>query len=258
VKPVSRDAAPTFVCDLLQKKAAKKKETSSSSPSRALGSELRDDLSARTIAKALGQTTGFLYHHWGSLDGFLFEVSGIGWKRLVDSLVRGYESTKDPRQIIHAYIDFAAEYPVLYWLLAERPLSMDVVRATLEQGKALPSYDAFVTYFQLMAQAVPGVTLGRVRAMHAAAHGLASQLLSDRLASMPDALEKDDRAIARDIIEDIAEVFFTLPPRAKAAAATTSSATPRQTPARDRKAASPRRRQSSDRRSKTSPKASKK
>lgn len=240
MKPVSRDAAPTFVCDLLQKKSAKKKE-------RVLGSELRDDLSARTIAKALGQTTGFLYHHWGSLDGFLFEVSGIGWKRLVDSLVRAYESTKDPRRIVHAYIDFAAEYPVLYWLLAERPLSMDVVRATLAEGKALPSYEAFVTYFQLMARAAPGATIGRVRAMHAAAHGLASQLLSDRLASMPDALEKDERTIAREIIEEIADAFFT-----------TSSTTPRQPLARDRTKAAPPRRQRSSRRTKTSPRASKK
>ena len=89
----------------------------------------REDLSARSVAKALGQTTGFLYHHWGSFDAFLFEVSGLGWQRLVDALVRAYAKQEAPRDVLHAYVEFAAEHPVLYWLLAERTLAPDVTRA---------------------------------------------------------------------------------------------------------------------------------
>ncbi len=46
----------------------------------------RDDLTARKIAAFLGQTTMVLYHHFGSLDGFLIRVDGLGWRRLAERL----------------------------------------------------------------------------------------------------------------------------------------------------------------------------
>ena len=215
MRSVSRQEAPAFVCDLLQRRAE-------------LG---REDLSARSVAKALGQTTGFLYHHWGSFDAFLFEVSGLGWQRLVDALVRAYERRAAPRDVLHAYVEFAAEHPVLYWLLAERPLAPDITRATLEGGAALPSFKAWQALFALISRAEPGITLAGARAVHAAAHGVASQLLSHRIGSMPDALTAGERAIARDITDAIADRYFTA-----------RSPSPR-SPARDPKAGSlPRRR----------------
>ena len=143
VRSISRQDAPAFVCDLLQRGAV-------------LG---REDLSARSVAKALGQTTGFLYHHWGSFDAFLFEVSGLGWQRLVDALVRAYAKLEAPRDVLHAYVEFAAEHPVLYWLLAERTLAPDVTRAMLEGGAALPSFKAWQAILALMSRAEPGITL---------------------------------------------------------------------------------------------------
>ena len=175
---ITRQDAPGFVCDLLQKRAG-------------LG---REDLSARSVARALGQTTGFLYHHWGSFDAFLIEVSGLGWQRLVDALVRAYDKRAEPRDVLHAYLEFAAESPVLYWLLAERPLAPDITRATLERGAALPSFKAWQAIFALISRAEPGITLAGARAVHAAVHGVASQLLSHRLGSMPDALTAGERA----------------------------------------------------------------
>jgi AcrR family transcriptional regulator len=219
VRSISRQDAPAFVCNLLQKGAV-------------LG---REDLSARTVAKALGQTTGFLYHHWGSFDAFLFEVTGVGWQRLVDALVHAYEKRAAPRDVLHAYVDFAAEHPVLYWLLAERPLAPDVMRATLEGGAALPSYRAWQAIFTLMSRAEPGITIAGARAMHAALHGVASQLLSHRLGSMPDALTAGERAIARDITDAIADRYFT------------ARSPARRSPDRDPKADSPPRRRTTRR-----------
>jgi len=217
LKSVSRVDAPAVICNRLQRRSLKNRDPL----------VLREELSARAIAKALGQTTGFLYHHWGSLDAFLFEVSGLGWQRLVESVVRAYDVDRDARAIVHSYIDFAADNPVLYWLLAERPLSMSIVRSTLKRGATLPSFKAFVTYFELLSRAEPGVTLTRARAMHAAAHGIASQLLSNRLGSTPDALEKGERALAREMSDSIAEAFFTSVSKSRAL----------RSPARDPKAA---------------------
>lgn len=242
-KTVSRDDAARFICDLLQERSSASHDIA----------KLRDELSARVVAKALGQTTGFLYHHWGSFDGFLFEVSGLGWRRLVDSLVRAYEKTNSARAIMHAYVDFAAEYPVLYWLLAERPLTMSVVRSMLDAGTALPSFQAFVTYVELMTRAQPGMTARRARAMHAAAHGIASQLLSNRLTSTPDTRDKDARAVAREITDAFADAFFgadSSPTEAK------KRAKARRSPARDPKAASPARPRTTSRRASSKKKSS--
>ncbi len=215
MKAISRSEAPAFICNLLQKKGRVR--------------ALREELSARVVAKALGQTTGFLYHHWGSFDGFLFEVSGIGWKRLVDTVVEAYERSEgDPRSIVFAYIDFAAENPVLYWLLAERPLSADVVQSTLASGE-LPSFAAFLDYFKLVKSVEPTTTIASARAMHAAAHGLASQLLSGRLGSTPDTVGRDEREVAREAAQVIADVFFP----------TASKARGQRSPAHDPKAAPP-------------------
>jgi AcrR family transcriptional regulator len=219
VRSISRQDAPAFICDLFQKSAV-------------LG---REDLSARSVAKALGQTTGFLYHHWGSFDGFLFEVSGLGWQRLVDALVRAYEKRAAPRDVLHAYVAFAAEHRVLYWLLAERPLAPDITRATLEGGATLPSFKAWQAILALLSRAEPGITLAGARAVHAAVHGVASQLLSHRLGSMPDALTAGERAIARDIVDAIADRYFT------------ARSPARRSPARDPKVDSPPRRRTTRR-----------
>lgn len=201
-KSIARDDAAAFVCDLLQSKPKLR----------------REDLSARNVAKALGQTTGFLYHHWGSFDDFLFEVSGLGWGRLVAAVEKAFEKNSDATSIVRAYVAFAAANPVLYWLLAERELPTAIVKKTLSRGAALPSYEAWVKFFGLLSRAQPGVTLAQARAMHAAAHGLASQLLSGRIASMPDAVKRSATAIAGDVEEAIAAAMLAPPPaRAKRA-----------------------------------------
>ena len=197
-RAVPRDDAPRVVCDLLEQR-------------RALS---RDELSARFVAKALGQTTGFLYHHWGSFDAFLLEVSGIGWQRLVGALVAAYEREPTPLSIPRAYVAFAVAHPVLYWLCAERPLPVAPVREALAAGRALPSFAAWTAFASLLERAAPGTTLAQARALHAAAHGLAAQLLSGRLASTPDAVARGEAEIVDDVCRAIAAAHFP-PPRAR-------------------------------------------
>lgn len=184
-----RDQAPELICDLLQKK-------------RSLD---RDELSARWVAKALGQTTGVIYHHWGSFDAFLLEVSGIGWERLVSFVLEAYAKAPAPRTIARSYVDFALSYPVLYWLLAERPLPREVVQAKLDGGQALPSFSAFGRFLMLISEVDPTLTIADARALHAAAHGLASQVLSGRLLSTPDVKDRDVREVAYEVADAIAD-----------------------------------------------------
>lgn len=195
--PVSREEAPAFVCDLLEKRTTLE----------------RAELSARWVARQLGQTTGFLYHHWGSFDAFLLEVSGVGWGRLVAEMRRAYDAKETIEAIFEAYLDFALGKPVLYWLIAERPLPVEVVRGLLERGEPLPSYPGFIEMTTLLVRAMPGFTITRARALHAAAHGLVSQLLSHRLGSMPDTFRRDERDVANEIAREIARMFT--PPRTK-------------------------------------------
>ena len=58
--------------------------------------ELDDaDLSARKLCRLLGKTTGALYHHFGSLDGLLFEVSQRACASLKDRLESVYAERGD-------------------------------------------------------------------------------------------------------------------------------------------------------------------
>lgn len=184
-----REQAPELICDLLQKK-------------RSLD---REELSARWVAKALGQTTGVIYHHWGSFDGFLLEVSGIGWERLVSFVVDAFQKAPSGRTIARSYVDFALANPVLYWLLAERPLPLEVVRAKLDAGTPLPSFAAFGRFLMLLSELDPTLTIADARALHAAAHGLASQVLSGRLLSTPDVKDRDVREVAYEVADAIAD-----------------------------------------------------
>ncbi len=188
---VSREEAPRVVCDLLEARCSLE----------------REELSARFVARELGQTTGFLYHHWGSFDDFLLEVSGIGWQRLVAHVVRAWEADPRPVVVVRSYVAYAMDHPVLYWLCAERPLPEAAVTRALERG-SLPSYEAWRTFAALLERASPGTTLPRARALHAAAHGLASQVLSGRLASMPDA-RRGVAPLVDDACAAIAGAFFS-------------------------------------------------
>ena len=63
------------------------------------------DLSARRIGKLLGKTTSVLYHHFGSLDGFLFAVSQRGYADLRAKLEAVFASNHDLADVAEAHLD---------------------------------------------------------------------------------------------------------------------------------------------------------
>ncbi|WP_437310155.1 TetR-like C-terminal domain-containing protein [Sorangium sp. So ce388] len=137
----------------------------------------RDDLTARKIAAFLGQTTMVLYHHFGSLDGFLIRVDGAGWRRLADLLEGRARAGADLRSLAVGYVEFALRHPDLYWLMAERRFD----RARLhEQGRlrlARPLWGAFVELLRRYGSTRPAED---THVLFAGLHGIAMLTLSGR------------------------------------------------------------------------------
>ena len=149
------------------------------------GALCRTDLTARRLAEYLGGTTSLLYHHFGSLDGFLRAVSDDAFERFEASLA-GFESRPADREAFLTfakhYIDFAYARPSLYELMFSRqlrqseppPSSMPGRERRTSKGRVMR---ALVTQFR---------KAGSVRAkddarlFHASLHGLVSLGMSGR------------------------------------------------------------------------------
>ncbi|WP_437299679.1 TetR/AcrR family transcriptional regulator [Sorangium sp. So ce426] len=137
----------------------------------------RDDLTARKIAAFLGQTTMVLYHHFGSLDGFLIRVDGLGWRRLAERLDARARAGADARSLAVGYVEFALCHPDLYWLMAER--RFDRVRLR-EQGRlrlARPLWSSFVELLRHLGSRRPEED---TYVLFAGLHGIAMLALSGR------------------------------------------------------------------------------
>ncbi|WP_437818082.1 TetR-like C-terminal domain-containing protein [Sorangium sp. So ce1078] len=141
------------------------------------GRMARDDLTARKIAAFLGQTTMVLYHHFGSLDGFLIRVDGAGWRRLAELLEGRARAGADARSLAVGYVEFALRHPDLYWLMAERRFDRARLR---EQGRlrlARPLWSSFVELLRRYGSARPAED---THVLFAGLHGIAMLALSGR------------------------------------------------------------------------------
>ncbi|KYF61876.1 hypothetical protein BE11_09060 [Sorangium cellulosum] len=137
----------------------------------------RDDLTARKIASFLGQTTMVLYHHFGSLDGFLIRVDGVGWRRLAELLEARARAGADARALAVGYVEFALRHPDLYWLMAERRFDRADLR---EQGRlrlARPLWSSFVELLRRYGSTRPAED---THVLFAGLHGIAMLTLSGR------------------------------------------------------------------------------
>ncbi|WP_437552465.1 TetR/AcrR family transcriptional regulator [Sorangium sp. So ce367] len=137
----------------------------------------RDELTARKIAAFLGQTTMVLYHHFGSLDGFLIRVDGLGWRRLAERLDARARAGADARALAVGYVEFALCHPDLYWLMAERRFDRARLR---EQGRlrlARPLWSSFVELLRHHGSRRPEED---TYVLFAGLHGIAMLALSGR------------------------------------------------------------------------------
>jgi AcrR family transcriptional regulator len=133
-----------------------------------------DDLTARGIAAALGRTTSVLYHHWGSLDAFLYEVAQSGFVQL-GRTVAGL----DLAGAAEAYVRFAVERPALYHLMFHRAWDWDELRRhrDLRYSAGFLLWQGAVDVLRAGGSADPETD---ARVLYGGLHGLASLAISGR------------------------------------------------------------------------------
>jgi AcrR family transcriptional regulator len=163
------------------------------------GALTREDLSARKLSAWLGQSTMGLYHHFGSLDGFLIRIDGAGWRHVLDRLGQEKRSGADFTKLCLVYLDFARTHPALYGLIAERHFD----RARLRAEGRLRAEASLLTGFGTLLELAEEPTL----LVFATLHGLASLQASGRL-------DLGGKRHARDRVESTLHLLAqALPPR---------------------------------------------
>lgn len=148
----------------------------------------REDLSARKLSAFLGQSTIGLYHHFGSLNGFLIQVDGLGWQRLLEELELAVVECKQREPNLNAesalravalrYVDFASKYRTLYWLMTEHFFDRAALRRAGRLRLETPLMNGFSELLRACGSAEPATDL--VLAF-SALHGLVSLVQSGRL-----------------------------------------------------------------------------
>lgn len=173
-----------------------------------LGRELADeDLSARRISRFLGKTTGALYHHFGSLDGFLFAVSQHGYVELRRRLEAAFARRGDVADVAQAFVEFGLDHPELYPLMFERRFDWDALRAAGAFDRPIPSGALWDVMERVLGEAgarEPG-TDGRL--LWAGLHGLVSLAASGR--ANVRALTRSDRDVACAAARELARRLVT-------------------------------------------------
>lgn len=172
--------------------------------SRKLG---RADLTARTLGQFLGQTTSVLYHHFGSLEGFLYAVSIHGFTMLTDRLDAAARAGADPAELARAYLGFALDHPVLYQLMMADSYDWDALGRAGQafQPAQLRPWNTLVDFLRRAGSPTPELDAG---VFQSTVHGVVLLTLTGRITTgAPGAPARD---VATTIVSRV--VHLLLPP----------------------------------------------
>lgn len=157
----------------------------------AIGAE---ELTARQLGTFLGKTTSVLYHHWGSVDGLLFAVSQLGFRKLGGELVRRLERRARLDDIAAAFVGWGLDHPAVYALMFERRYDWDALRRSGAFDEQVPGLDLWSSVVGFLAGAGSSDPDGDGRILFAGLHGLVSLALSGR--ANVGKLSRSDRELA--------------------------------------------------------------
>jgi AcrR family transcriptional regulator len=163
-----------------------------------------EDLSARGLGKFLGKTSSVLYHHWGSLDRFLYAVSRASLATFSEALIDSLASADPLRAAARTYVRMALEHPALFHLALVRPFDWeDLKRAgQLGEEEALRAFWPLVEGLSKLGSPMPLVD---ARVFHASVHGIASLAAGGRMNSGD--LSQTDEAAAYEAVDRVVELF---------------------------------------------------
>ncbi len=156
------------------------------------------DLTARRLGGLVGKTTSVLYHHFGSLDGFLYRVSQAGFSKLAEHLVSCGPKLED---IAVGFVEFGLDRPCLYGLMFERRFDWARLR---DQGyfedtaPGLDMWSSLIATIEAHGSKTPDVD---ARLLYSGLHGLVSQALSGR--ANVGALDVPDRDMATELARQL-------------------------------------------------------
>lgn len=162
------------------------------------------ELTARRLGEVLGKTTSVLYHHWGSLDGFLHAVAASAMVELQGRLVAAAASPGGLEAVAVAYVEFGLESPALYALMFERRYDWAALRASGGCGPGATGLDVWRGVVQQLRAAGSTEPERDARVLHAGLHGLVSLAASGR--ANVDALQHTDADVARDSARHLARL----------------------------------------------------
>jgi AcrR family transcriptional regulator len=151
-------------------------------------------LTARGLATFLGKTTSVVYHHHGSLDGFLFAVSQRGFAKLGERLRAVLANGDGLEQLAAAFVRFGLESPALYAIMFERRYDWAALRRAGAFKKAPPGMALWTELVAFLHGAGSGDPDGDARLILAGLHGTVSLAASGR--ANVGALSKSDREVA--------------------------------------------------------------
>ncbi|MBK7580019.1 MAG: WHG domain-containing protein [Myxococcales bacterium] len=153
-----------------------------------------DALTARDLSKFVGKTTSLLYHHWGSLDGFLYAVSQAGFVDLVERLGTVLTTGGDLPQLSEAFVGFGLDSPALYALMFERRYDWTALRKRGAFNNPSPAAAMWQTLVTKLDEAGSDDPDADARLLYAGLHGLVSLAASGR--ANFGVLAKTDREVA--------------------------------------------------------------
>lgn len=164
------------------------------------GEIVESDLTARFLSGFLGKTTSVLYHHFGSLDGFLYQVAQAGFQQLHERLAKVQGSGGNLQDLAESFVTFGVAQPTLYSLMFERAFDWERLRA--QSDAVAPSLALWRGLVQGLEQS--GVPQPQVstRLLYAGLHGLVSLAKSGR--ANVGALDVSDRQMAISMARELA------------------------------------------------------
>jgi AcrR family transcriptional regulator len=138
------------------------------------------DLTARQLGGFLGKTSSVLYHHYGSLDGFLYRVTQSGMDLLNGRVLEALECGEGLADLAEAYVAFGLDVPALYQLMFERRYDWDALRkegAFETEIPGLVMWASLTSYLKGLGSSDADMD---ARVLYAGLHGLVSLALSGR------------------------------------------------------------------------------
>jgi AcrR family transcriptional regulator len=172
-----------------------------------------EDLTARSLGELLGKTTGALYHHFGSLDGFLHQVAQAGFEKLGTEQAAVLAGNGSFGDLAEAFVRFGLEHRELYRLMFERQYDWQALRQSGKLAADMPGLGLWRNLVRALEARGSSCAEIDARLLYAGLHGLVTLANTGR--ANVARVEISDRQMALDLARQLAERIIPTSEREK-------------------------------------------